>query len=184
MAPPLPMAPRRVRIKRWRWLPLLFIRLFLLPHTLVGLFLIGNVVRTAWVNCYGHDASAIYGGSRTTHSAKGGTHIYGWYTFAADGKTHRGEMDLQEQESRSLRPLDVIAVKYATFGGRLSSEVQLPGRGFWEKYGRGAMFAIFWNSGMAIFVYAMYVLPLRQRWLLLSEKNVESPSPCYSSLNE
>jgi len=185
--PPIPPAllqtPRKVKAKRLGagiWV----LRLFLLPHTLIGLACAGAVVAyPLWIE-YGTDYRAQVIDSRytisTSSKGKSTDHFEITYTYMLNGQLRKHTEDVDEDifirvggtrypelekpvyQSVTVRGLGRPPLYYeAVTGGEMSP---------WAKWGFILLFASFWNAIMCVFWWSAYFVPWRTRKLFRNGK--------------
>ena len=147
-----------------------FFRLFILPHTLVGLFLIfkavASVVLSLGVLVAGTDVDGRIVRKIETKGKKDRVSYSAVYVYTVDQIEYEGTASLEADEYAAMREGQAITVK-----------VYWPGveGGHWpgfasysplEEVGGICFFALFWNGIVSIFVYMLYVLPWRLRQLV------------------
>ncbi len=182
--PPIPPAlmsrPRRVVRSSWSAVAGIWVlRLFLLPHTLVGMGALGAAIGfPIWAN-FGHDHHAKVTQTRYyTSTTKGNTrdHYEVTYSYQVEGRTRKGSADVEESTFRALGGTvteQLESPKYGTVIVRsLGSAPPLyydavieTGQPLWQKGLGITFFALFWNGIMSIFLYAAYYVPWRTRRL-------------------
>jgi hypothetical protein len=146
------------------------IRLFILPHMFVGLWLFGTALTTTvqyvrvlavGVECEGHvDKKTAEKGSKG--------HIYYWvdYAYPVNGVEHGGRVRVDEDVYNGLNAGDPVPVR------TLESD---PEKSPWPRIGTqsapmdvlGAWgIALFWNGVMSAGIWFLYVRPWRARRLI------------------
>jgi hypothetical protein len=160
----LPPPPRRVR--GGPGLAIWFGRVFVLPHTLVGLgILVAVAVHALWV-LFGVETTGHVEGAHTG-SRKGQTTYWVQYSYQTKSGTLTSSSDVPQPMYRALSsPLGrEIQVSHYELGPVHLSGLADVG----SPLGRlGAMmfFAAFWNGIMSVFLYGLWVMPYRQKQLV------------------
>ncbi len=167
----LPPTPRRVRVRgSGGVLWICFIRLFFLPHFGVGVVL--PIVALGYVACalFGHEVEG-----RITHyipaapgSRKGMPQVE--YLYEANGPRVHGQSHLTEAQYAVLianQPIEgtaPIRVRYVRVG-LFHAEVAPAYVGAWHEAGLYFLFAAFWDGVVGVFVYVVWIGPIRVRLL-------------------
>jgi hypothetical protein len=157
----LPPAPRLVRGGPGPgiW----FARIFLLPHTLVGVG--GFVALAIAIVCAatGNDRLARVTAATSSHSAKHGTSYHLAYVYSGAAGVRADGAQVGEGLYRStpgtirVRVLEVGPLSWSTCVEEHSA---------WQPVGFIALFTGFWNLIVSVFVYALWIAPIRARWLV------------------
>ena len=160
----LPPPPRRVR--GGPGLVIWFGRVFILPHTLVGLgTLVAVVVHLLWC-LFGVETTGHVEGAHTG-SRKSGTTYWINYSYQGESGGLTGSSDVPQplyQALSSPHGREVQVSHYEIGPVHLSGLV-----GVGTPLGRlGAFlfFAGFWNGIMSVFLYGLWVAPYRQKQLV------------------
>ena len=163
---------RRVRMRPGQGCSLWFIRLFILPHTLAGLFILFLMpARLAWA-VFGTDHTASVERIWTTKSSKGRTvyHVRYGYDQTPAGPRHGDETTVSSTEYGRLQrlPHDERTVRVREIG----FEPPLYHESVIEADASAAsqvapiwLFGLFWNGALSVFAYFVYYVPWRQRRL-------------------
>jgi Protein of unknown function (DUF3592) len=144
------------------------IRLFILPHTLVGPFLIYQAVKAtvlyfgvlwAGVEVEGHVTG------KAEHPSRKGSYYTADYAFAVDGIEYAGQFQPDAGRYALLQegqPIPVRAWPAAPRDGHWtgSSGATLGAAG------TAWVMALFWNGILSVFLWQLYVRPYRQRRLV------------------
>jgi hypothetical protein len=162
----LPQPPRRVRGKLGGGL--WFIRIFIMPHTLVGIGAAGYLVFLLLWRLFGADIPGTVTGTRVSHSSKHGDSYILNYQFQADGQTKSNSATVsyilyQDYPARSGNN-PPVTVHYFSLGPLDHSTLRENGS-LWSEIGFLALWAGFWNTVIGAFVYQCWVKPLRTRML-------------------
>jgi hypothetical protein len=164
---PRPLARRPQAVGAIRWLP----RLFILPHVLVGLGLLGAVVIAVANPLFGTDADALITEERVSRT-KGGYSYQVTYVYDHGGERITGHrsFSLGGRSSPSaeehLPPGKIIPVRHIGTGALRHDVLLLPGEDAWKSVPPGLFMAAFWNGIVGIFVYTLWYIPWRTRNLL------------------
>ena len=164
----LPPPPRRVhgRLGGGLW----FVRIFLLPHMLVGIGAVGYLVFLLLWLPFGVDYPATVVGSKISHSSKHGDTYTLRYRFEAGGETRFDSVSVgwpvyqacQNQIPGQTYP--TLTAHYFGLGPLHHSALREVGS-LWSEIGFLTLWAAFWNGVLSIFVYLIWVKPLRARSL-------------------
>jgi hypothetical protein len=144
-------------------------RLFMLPHTLAGLFILYLALRATVLYLGVLLAGTEIEGHITAKSERLGkktTHYMADYAFAVNGDTYAAEMTVDVNEYAALREGQTIAVRawepsphaahwVRGFGGHPLAPVLAAWFG-----------ALFWNGFMGVITWFLYVAPWRKRRLV------------------
>ena len=159
LATSLPPPPRMVRRKFGTGCGVWFLRLFILPHTIVGGFLLLTVPTRLYVHYLGTAVNATIDAVEPRTSRKGGDYYLVTYHYLLNGRRYDGS------ESRTVRPVvgETFAGRAAAFAGH---DVFRPAR-FSAPSDLLPLLgaAIFWNGVVSVFLYIAWVVPFRDRWL-------------------
>jgi hypothetical protein len=154
---------RRVRRKRpWQVLGVWFVRLFILPHTLLGLCLLVVMPASVVWAAFGTDHVARILEVRTTTGSKGSVHCNATYAYdGPDGYRH-GVASVPRETCTGGETIVVRSI------GRppLFYEAPIVGGGnVWIMIAGIWAFGLFWVGVLSAFVHQLYVVPWRQRRL-------------------
>jgi len=155
--------PRRVSRPIGSGCGLWALRLFLLPHTLVGFGLLLTVPSRILVAAAGSDVNGIV--DEVTHgvSSKGRPYTTVHYHYEFNGSIHKETYSPDNDDSDIPRWSDAVHGKAMGVGSRV---LFLPDKS--HPVRQTIMFAvaaIFWNGLMSIFLYASWYVPLRETWI-------------------
>jgi hypothetical protein len=164
----LPQPPRRVHGspggRIW------FTRMFIMPHTLIGIGAASYLVFLLLWCLFGTDLPATVVDSNVSHSSKHGDSYNLKYRFETGGET-RFDSDTvnwsiyqtyQNQNPGQTKPS--VTARYLGLGP-LHHSALLQGGSPWSKIGGLALWAGFWNGILSVFVYQFWVKPIRTRLL-------------------
>jgi len=164
----LPPPPRRVhgRLGGGLW----FTRLFIMPHMLVGIGAIGYLVFLLLWHVFGTDFPATVIDTKVSHSSKHGDSYILNYRFEAGGETKFDSgtvgwsvyQTYQKKTPGQTNP--PVTVHYLGLGP-LHHAALRESSSPWSEMGFVTLWAIFWNGVLSIFVYQIWVKPIRARLL-------------------
>jgi Protein of unknown function (DUF3592) len=163
--------PRRVRAReRYAYgCGLWFLRLFLLPHTLVGLWLIFKaaswILLSVCVLLAGQDVDGRIVRKVVTQGKKG-PYYSADYVYPVDQIEYEGKVSLEANEYAAMREGQPITVKVFAPGVECGHWPGVASHSPLREVGGIVFGAVFWNGIMSIFVYMLYVRPWRQRWMV------------------
>ncbi len=164
--PGFPLPPRAV--KGGPGASIWFTRLFLLPHTLVGIsaFFVWIFV-WLWI-LFGTDTPGKVTGSKTSYSRKGGTTFSLQYQYD-DGQQIRNDSDSVKNEiyqefQGKKETWPAVTVHHIELGPLHRAKLK-ESQSLWGLLGFLTLWMAFWNSIMSIFIYQLWVKPLQARWL-------------------
>jgi hypothetical protein len=160
----LPPPPRRVHRKFGTGCGINFLRLFILPHTLIGIALLAGVLVAAYISTAGQPVTATIDKTDTYTSAKRRTSYRVYYHFTLDGIRYDKRDTVPFDTYTRAHPGDSIAGR----AGLVFNHAFFYGPG---PYGEPnpfllAAFALFWNGIVGIFFYIAWIAPIRQRLLV------------------
>jgi hypothetical protein len=146
-----------------------FGRLFLLPHTLAGAFILVMAVATTVqylrVLTFGVECDGRVVRKTETKGGKG-THYGVEYAYAVGGVEHAGRVTVNRNEYAEVTGGDPVAVRAVESAPEYDPWPRLPGQwaparalGYWA-------IALFWNGIMSLFLWGAYVRPWRDRRLV------------------
>jgi hypothetical protein len=170
----LPPPPRQVhgRLGGSLW----FGRIFIMPHALIGIGAAGYLVFLLLWFLLGADYPATVVGAKVWHSSKRGDTYTLDYRFEADGETRLDSAKVNwsvYQTYQNPAPDQTnppVTVHYFGLGPLHHSALRENGSP-WPEIGFLTLWAVFWNGVLSVFVYALWVKPIRTRLLY---KNGES----------
>jgi hypothetical protein len=161
----IPPPPREVRRKMGTGCEVGCVRLFILPHTVAGIVLVLLVAMRSYVILVGTPTQATVDRAEYRSSRKGRGHYYVWFHYQLNGR-RIDSSDPWPSSAPTPHAGDQFAGRAAAFPGNtmflrasqqsLAADV-LP----------IAIFAVFWNAFIAVFVYAAWVRPIQTRWLVM-----------------
>jgi hypothetical protein len=148
------------------------VRLFILPHTCIGLFLMGQFVLSLLIAAFGTDRAATVTGTRAEPASKGGTIYYIDYRYVAGGREYTNSETVgavtYARVSGSAQPEGrpvTVRVRHLELGPS-SPHLFAQGHSVWGTVGERLLIALFWNGIVSVFVYVLWVAPIRKYLLL------------------
>ncbi len=182
--PELRAWPRRVKLKPLSSsMGLWVLRLFILPHSLIGITMAGAAIGyPIWVLAGTNHAAKVTATRYYTSSSKGHTtqHYEITYAYALDGVTRQKSADVSAAVFNRVggvggivKPAKKVeAPAYGTVNVRglgwpplYYDAVVEPGTSLWAPWGFILLFAAFWNGILSLFWWLAYVNPWRIRRL-------------------
>lgn len=157
-----PPAPRDIRRKTAPGCTLTGIRLFILPHMCVG---VGMLLFLAWelsVLLFGTSSTGNVTGRHTKPSSKGGPTRFIDYAY---GNRIADHQQVAFNDYQRLATGSPVKVRSLTIAGHSFSLLIDPLAPTLRDIGFLAFFSCFWNGVVCIFVWTLYVLPWRRKWL-------------------
>lgn len=157
-----------------------FLRLFILPHTLVGLGLIGWVVLNVALLAAGTNTQAEV--VRKYRSSGDNGYVYNVeYAFGPDGRYRDKTSIPKPQYDRIILPAadqverDTVApsqlpVRYLAAGDLHYSHPLQGSWGLWGLLGFSILFGLFWNGILSVFFYLAWIGPYVGRKLYIHGK--------------
>ena len=164
----LPEPPRRLQrrpgrgcgltVSRW------FLRLFILPHTIIGVVLIGAAVFGLFVWLFGADVAGRITNLDIVHAKKGQHHRV-HYAYTVAGIEHAGTTDVSADVYAGLRVGDAYPVRVFRPLPTWMPQPCGPGSSAGMVFAL-PFFALFWNGILSVFLWMAWVAPWRL-WLLM-----------------
>jgi hypothetical protein len=158
----IPPPPRIIRAKPGAHTLVRAMRLFIIPHTLVGLFIMFSIPAQLYVAHFGTPVTAVVEKLSATPSRKGGTVYEISFYYDLDGRR------FEERASASAEVYDQLHLR-DRFQGRASSLLShsLFVGPAWqhEPLWQTVLFAVIWNAILCPFLYMFWIRPLHERWL-------------------
>lgn len=147
------------------------LRVFILPHMLVGIFVLLAAVSMTLVNLFGANIPATITGHYTTNDSDGDTTYRVNYSYTLNGQRHNDEAKVSAAEYAA--PVGtVVALKIFPAVPVMGKQLMLPETRPYGRIGFFWIFALFWNGLLSLFVWVAYVAPAVQR------KLVSQGTPC------
>src|SRR5208337_2716532 len=166
---PLPEPPRTVRGGGGAvW----FIRIFIMPHMLVGVVVAALFTLTVATALIGTDTKGTVLSTHKSRSRKGGRtysveyrYYAGWRAFTnSDSVSWQLYEQIAAPQKLEGQPA-LVKVRYFV-AGPLHHHVLTEEHSAWSEAGFLLLFTLFWNGILSIFVYLAWIQPLRRRWLI------------------
>jgi hypothetical protein len=146
------------------------VRLFLLPHTVIGL---GALVVALWsagvyvgVLALGTNYPGQVVKKEERPGSKGKTYRYVDYEYTADGRPYAGRLSVNADEYQQVAAGDRITVRALESAPDTDPWPGLPGSTPLRNLGGKWFFALFWNGIMSMAVWFIYVRPWQVRRLV------------------
>ncbi|HEX3151123.1 MAG TPA: DUF3592 domain-containing protein [Gemmataceae bacterium] len=145
-------------------------RLFILPHTIIGLFLLGSAVTSTvlfvrvWL--FGEEYTTHIVRKTETKGAKGGMHYAFECEFDVDGNVHMIRIPVDKETYAAMKVDDSIDIRALGSSPDRGQWIRLEGRSPLKEALDPWGSALFWNAIVAIFVWIFYVAPIRM-WFLV-----------------
>jgi hypothetical protein len=165
----LPPPPRQVRGRLGG--SLWFVRIFIMPHMLVGIGAAGYILFLLTWRLFGSDIPATVIGTKVSHSSRHGNRYTLNYRFEANGHT-RFDSDTvgwsvyQAYQNQAPGQTNLpVTVHYLSLGPLHHAALREGNFSLWASIGFLTLWAGFWNGILSIFVYQIWVKPIRARWL-------------------
>lgn len=164
----LPPPPRRVRVYPGVSLAgIWFGRIFILPHTLIGIGVFGYFVFLLIWRVFGTDIPGVVTGTEAQEYSKG-THYRVRYTYQVGKETKVGadavNEEVYERFHRQENAKPSVTVHYFALGSYQHRRLR-EGGSLWREVGTMAAAAGFWNAIVGLGLYKLWIVPLRLRWL-------------------
>jgi len=162
----LPWPPRRVRGKLGG--VLWFGRIFMLPHTLIGIGAASYLLFMLLWRVAGADVPGQVTGSEISHSRKGGDRYILKYQYRVNGQTKSGadgvSRTVYERYPSGNAANPPVPVRYFSIGPLAYAKLHEDDN-LWAGIGFLALWVAFWNFVVSIFLYQYWITPLRTRRL-------------------
>ena len=142
------------------------LRLFILPHILVGIGVFLLVVSKLAMGIVGSRADASIIGRTATPSSKGGTSYHVQFTFIANRERYEGKSQMNQSAFNELPEQGRLPIVYLSFAPRYFAEYVPPGKTFPSNTWMLLAFALFWNAIVSLFAYPFYIAPWREKRLI------------------
>jgi len=149
----------------------IFGRLFILPHMIIGVILLLAVPATIAAVFFGNVHQGRVVRTWTARGSKGRTNYHLRYGYEAAGKERTGERTVSQWQygkltgSSTRAVIPPIQVWTANLGGYYFDQVVLSDESPWESVGLAVVFALFWNGLLSIFVYLLWIAPWQEKQL-------------------
>jgi hypothetical protein len=141
------------------------LQLFILPHTLVGCWLLLYAVYATSVCLFGKSVPGrVVARDYTTDDGSTSYHLVCEYRI--DGKAYRANASASDEEYRSVSNGTQVDVRLMPFLPGVGARPLLPGRSLLSTLWQPWLFALFWNAIVSVFVLIFYVGPWMERRLV------------------
>jgi hypothetical protein len=161
--------PRPIRRRPGRGWLFGGVQFFLLPHTLVGIFLLFFTLHTLALILFGQFVPGWITGReiRPTSRNKEGYYYTVHYAYSVDGRRYTDKRTVSREAYERLEEGTRVEVKTLRLGPWSQAMLLLPGSSPWSRFLPIALIALFWDGILSFFVWLLYVLPLVYRWLVI-----------------
>jgi len=160
----LPPPPRTVHRKLGSGCGINFLRLFILPHTLIGIALLVAIPINLYIQTCGRPVTATVDKLDTHKSSKGKIYYRVHYHFTLDARRYDSQDSVPLDTWNRTHAGDAIAGRAASVFGHALFFSAGPFGGPSVLVLTG--FALFWNSIVGVFFYIAWIAPIRQRLLV------------------
>lgn len=162
-----PPGPRQAEcVNKQAWFLLWFPRLFGVPHMLVGVGLLVAMLGSLLWLLLGTNSEAEVVRTWTTRSKGVPTCHVAWRQLRA-GQPLLGDATVAcEHQAELSRPGAVVPLRVLQVGPLRHAALWLPLASPWDLVVFPWLFGLFWNAGVGIFAWSVYVVPTRQRRLV------------------
>lgn len=158
--------PRRIRaIGKRDGFPWGFLRVFILPHMVIGIGLLLGLVSTVIVADFGTRVTGTVVEKHESDGSDDGPSFFVTYLFHAGRETVRCTDQIEVDVYRPLETGRNIPVQYFPKAPRLYSIALPPGRSLTGHLHSLASFVLFWDGVLFPFVWLLYYYPYRTRRL-------------------
>jgi hypothetical protein len=161
-----PPTPRKVRRKSWTGgCTLTFIRVFILPHTLIGMGMLLSIPVHLYVSNFGTPVTATIDQASSRPNSKGRMVSEVAYHYVLDGHRYDEATSLDSKTLARMHQGDHLEGRASAFMGKalfVGPE--------WQHMGALGLLgmALFWNGILSVFLYGVWYVPLRDRWIVRS----------------
>jgi hypothetical protein len=162
--------PRRVRYRdRGTGCGLWFVRLFILPHTIIGAGALGAALTftamylAVWLFGDEHPAGVV---KRSEQRGSKGMHHTIEYEYTVAGRPHAGRVSVNADQYRQIAEGDRFTVRALAAAPEARAWVRLPGQTPLLEVGAAWLVALFWNGVLSVFLWNVYLRPWRMRRLV------------------
>lgn len=160
--------PRKVRYRnKSGCLGIWGIRLFILPHTLVGLGVALMFLFKITLGLFGSRVDGRFENESSKLSSKRKTITLLTYSFFANQERHFVEVEVSDSRNRMLKEKARLPIVYLAILPRQTSQLMETDQMFPPDTWVSGGIALFWNSILSVFIYAIYILPYRKKRLLM-----------------
>lgn len=162
------LPPRPIRRRTGRGWLIGFQQIFILPHTFVGIGLIVFMVGSWIFLIFGTTVPAQITELKTTRGSKNTTAYEVHFRYQHFGAEHQEQTTVPKAVFDTLHQNDMTEVK--VFPLPISKLTQLKYPGSFDSHVVKVMvstaMALFWNGIVSVFLWAFYIRPLINRWLI------------------
>jgi hypothetical protein len=144
-----------------------FGRIFILPHTIIGICAFGYLIFLLMWLLFGTDIPGVVTGTESEAYSKG-VHYRVKYTYELGPEIKRDSQAVSQRvyerfhEQENDKPR--VTVHYFALGSYEHQRLR-EGGSLWKEVGAIAAWAGFWNTILTVFIYHLWVEPLRLRRL-------------------
>jgi len=144
------------------------VHLFILPHTLIGIFLFLFPIHSLLVVLFGITVPGHITGKRIGHSSKTNKPYYhANYEYKVGGESYSGSMDPSQSEYASLEIESPVNVRVLPLTPGINSRI-VTAAGIKASDIPGVfLMMLFWNGILSIFWWGLLIKPLRDRKLVI-----------------
>ena len=137
-----------------------------MPHTLVGIGATGYLLFLFLWALIGSDIPGVVTDTEITHSSKSGDHFILKYQYqvGAETKSGSGSVSQTVYERFKSRELTNITVRYFSLGPQEHAALH-ESQKRWSSVGMTLLWVAFWDSVLSVFLYQLWIKPLRRRQL-------------------
>ncbi len=159
--------PRPIRRRRPSQAGTWLVRLFILPHTLVGIGLTFFLLLVFALILFGSNTQG-HVLEKSTSKVKNGYAYHIHYQYEVDHLIHTKKETVSLPEYNALNEGSEIQVKYLNFGFHVFGTMIRPQPHPWQQVGMVVFFTVFWNGIVMVFAWAIYIDPwIRKRLVQL-----------------
>ncbi|MBI4751257.1 MAG: hypothetical protein HY774_22485 [Acidobacteria bacterium] len=162
------LPPRPIRRRSGRGWLIGFQQIFILPHTLVGIGLIMFMIGSWLFLVFGTTVPAQVTELKTTRGSKNTTAYEVHFRYQHFGSDHRDQTTVPKAVFDTFHQNDVVEVKVFPLPGTKFTQLKYPGAmdAHIVKVMVSTGMALFWNGIVSVFLWAFYIRPLINRWLV------------------
>jgi hypothetical protein len=174
MEPPTRLPPPPRHVSGGAGCAIWFGRLFILPHTIVGLFLLGHLAMSFLVAALGTDLRAEVTQTHTSRGSKGSISYQVQYNYAAGDMHYKSSGSVQArtyarldrpQSAEATGPLPTVGIRLLQMGP-LHYHLLTEDRSAWREGLDSLFIALFWNGILSVFIILLWIAPIRARSLV------------------
>lgn len=156
--------PRPLKTKKGKGQSYGCLRIFILPHLLVGIVILALVLFQLSLVLFGETVNGTVTGSSSTSDDEGVSYVLD-YTYRYEFTTYAGQSSVTQGMYENAAPGDIVRVRVHPLAPGWWSEIE-DGGGPGEELAFMGVFALFWNGILSVFIWMAYVIPIRQRRLV------------------